>query len=451
MSFGEEIKACKRVMRLVWPLALGMANNALMQFVDRVFLARESQASLEAALPSAMLAFLFIGFFYTVAGYSGTLVAQYYGAKDDRNCARSYRAGQLLVFASLPFLLALIPLGDFVFDWCAHAPEVVAREKVYYGILMLGGIALCGNVVASGYFTGRGRTRFVFFVNLVGNLVNVVLDAILIFGLRLDETQVVPAYGIAGAAWATVASQALQWMVLAVAAERSVGWLKCAFFDAQVRGLVGRTLRFGVPAGFYMIANILSFVVFVFLTGKMEDIAFAASNAAFSVNYLLFAPLEGFAIGAATLVGQHQGAGNSDAAFADSKRALFLGEAYVVVSSALVLIFNRPILALFGGGAEFESLGFIMFIMMASWQFFDGADIVLGGALRGAGDTRFVMVWMLICAFPIWMPILFLVYWLHPTIIALWSTMIFYVIIICTGTLVRWVGGRWRTIKVIPS
>ena len=66
MTWRERIGAYRDVYRLVWPLALGMANNAVMQFVDRVFLSNESTASLEAVLPASMLALLFVGFFQSV-------------------------------------------------------------------------------------------------------------------------------------------------------------------------------------------------------------------------------------------------------------------------------------------------------------------------------------------------------------------------------------------------
>ena len=452
----------REVIRLVWPLALGMANNALMQFTDRVFLAKESTASLEAVLPASILAFLFIGFFQSIAAYSGTFVAQYHGAGDANGCARSCRAGLLLSLASGLVLALFIPLGHLVCDWSGHSPAVLAREKTYYTIVMAGGFFTCAAMAVQSFFTGIGRTRLVFWVNVLGNAVNILLDYLLIFGCGP-----IPASGIAGAAVATIAAQALQFAVLL-----ALAWPHVAPCDrnqdtrdtqepgpktqeSSTRHLLSRILRFGAPAGVYSVLNILSFTVFVFLTGRVGDMAFAVSNAVFTVNYLLYAPIEGFAVGVGTLVGQRQGAGDSGGAAQAARRTLLLAELYISVASLSVLAFYRPILGLFVADAAtfdpaaFQSLGFILFVLMVAWQCFDCADVVLSGALKGAGDTRFVMLWMLFSAFGFWLPLLFLVYWRWPTMPALWSTMIAYVVLICCGTVWRWRRGPWRTIKLI--
>ena len=449
MDIKETPASYWRVLRLVWPLALGMANNALMQFTDRVFLARESTASLEAILPASILAFLFIGFFQSIAAYSGTFVAQYHGAEDADGCAHSGRAGLLLSLGSGLVLLLFIPAGRLVCDWCGHSPDVLSREKVYYTIVMAGGFFSCAAMAVQSFFTGLGRTRLVFWVNVLGNAVNILLDYLLIFGCGP-----IPASGIAGAAAATVAAQAIQFAVLAVlawprlASRRRSSW-------PEARDLLWRILRFGMPAGVYSVLNILSFTAFVFLTGRVGDMAFAVSNAVFTVNYLLYAPVEGFAVGVGTLVGQCQGAGDPDGAAQAARRTLLLAELYITVASLSVLALYRPILGLFVADAAtfdpaaFRSLGFVLFLLMLAWQCFDCADVVLSGALKGAGDTRFVMLWMLFSAFGFWMPLLFLVFWRWPTMPALWSTMIAYVVLICCGTVWRWCRGPWRSIKLI--
>lgn len=439
------------ILKLVWPLALGMINNAVMQFVDRAYLARESMASLEAALPASILAFMVLGFFQSVVAYSGTFIAQYHGAGDESMCRMSYRAGVAIALVSGLLASFTEPFGEMVLARFAPGAEVLARELSYYSIVTLGGVFLFLQMAAASYFTGRGRTRIVFYVNVAGNLVNIAIDPFLIFGWCG-----VPRLGMAGAAYATVFSTLVQWVVLAWFVRRETR--QSAALAARPDGsrflpLVMRILRFGVPSGAYSVLNILSFTIFVFVTGRIGDVAFAVSNACFAVNYLLFAPMEGFALGAATLVGQSQGRGDSAAAHRDAMRTLLLGVGFVALWSLLAVAFHRPILSLFVPDEsvrhEFFTLGRTLFMLMAAWQVFDAADVIISGALKGAGDTKFVLWWMLIVAFGIWLPLVWVVVEVHNTMPALWSTMVAYVVIICIGSLIRWRRGKWRTIAIV--
>ena len=98
---------------------------------------------------------------------------------------------------------------------------------------------------------------------------------------------------------------------------------------------------------------------------------------------------------------------------------------------------------------DFCSLGFELFLLMAAWQVFDAADVIVSGALKGAGDTKFVMWWMVAAAFGFWLPLVWAVAAWHNTMTALWCTMVFYVVVICAGTLARWYRGRWKGIKLV--
>ncbi len=438
------------IAKLVWPLALGMLNNAVMQFVDGVFLSQESMESLEASLPASMLAVLVMGFFQSVVAYSGTFVAQYHGSGDLRGIRTSYRAGLVITLAAGLLAVAVIPLGLLVAPLMSDNAAVVARATSYYSIVSFGAIALCGQMAASSYFTGRGKTRLVFWVNILGNAVNVGLDPVLIFGLLGS-----PRLGMSGAAYATVASMFVQWGVLAWFAERDMRSREDRGASAApgLWPLVGKVLRYGVPSGAYSALNILSFTIFVFVTGRIGDQEFAVSNACFKVNYFLFAPMEGFAICAATLVGQAQGRGDSAAAHRDAMRTLRMGLALVAVLSLLAVVFCRPILSLFASGEAdseaFYSLGFELFLLMAAWQVFDAADVIVSGALKGAGDTKFVMWWMVAAAFGFWLPLVWAVAEWHNTMTALWCTMVVYVVFICAGTAARWWSGKWKRIKLV--
>ena len=434
------MKSYREIVRLVWPLALGMINNAVMQFVDRAYLARESMESLEAVLPASILAWIFMCFFQSVVGYSNVFVAQYHGAGDEDGCRACYRAALLIAAVSGLLMLPLWPFGDWILSLTAPSAPILSRERAYYDIVILGGFAVYGQMAAASYFTGRGQTRIVFWVNLLGNLLNIALDPFLIFGWCGF-----PRLGIAGAAYATVFSTVVQMVVLVTAAQRDRQSLPSSnsiirLFDYS---FISRVLRFGVPAGLYTVFNMLSFTIFVFVTGGVGDLELAVSNACFTVNYLLIAPIEGFAIGASTLVAQALGRDDPSAARANARRTLYLGIGFVSVLSLAVLALNRPLLSLFApedaaASADFRSLGFILFVLMTVWQVFDAADVIISGALKGCGDTKFVMWWMLVVAFLFWLPLVFVVRCFSNTMPTLWSTMVVYVMVLCAGAFVRW-------------
>lgn len=433
-------------MRLIWPLALGMLNNAVLQFVDRAFLSHESMASIEAVLPASMLAWVVVGFFQSVVAYSGTFVAQFHGAGDARGAALSYRAGTLIALASGALAVAVAPLVVKVIPFVSANPDVVSRARTYYTIVSCGAVALCGQMAAASYFTGRGLTRHVFLVNLCGNLLNIALDPLLIFTFGL---------GVAGAAYATVTAMFAQWAALAWCAARQRGAEPppAQVTQLSIFRLIGRILRFGVPSGAYSVLNVLSFTIFVFVTGRVGDVDFAVSNACFSINWLLIAPMEGFAIGASTLVAQAKGRGDCEDAKVALRRTLTLALAVVAALSIGAVVFSRPILSLFAPPdarqTTFYGLGQILIAIMAAWQMFDAADVVISGALRGAGDTKFVMWWMVVMSFGFWLPLVWLVKGVSNTMPALWGTMVVYVVIICIGEIIRWRKGKWKEIKII--
>ena len=470
----------RSILKLVWPLALGMVNNAVMQFADRTYLAHSSLAALEAVLPAGILMWIFAGFFQSVVGYSSVFVGQYHGAGDEAGCRACYRAARWIAVVSGVLMLPLVPVGEWVLAWSTTSAETLALEKTYYDITLLGGFFVYGQMAAASYFTGRGHTRIVFWVNLLGNVLNIALDPLLIFG-----TDRIPAMGIAGAAYATVFSMAVQWVVLEVVARRSVQRDRnvASPLTSQRKGdatflsreanhaaaskgdatflsreksldILFRILRFGVPSGLYTILNMLSFTIFVFVTGGVGKLELAVSNACFTINYLLIAPMEGFALGASTLVAQAIGRGDRDDADRAARRSLILGVGFTIAISALVLVFARPVLGLFAAkagetSAEFYALGGTLLLLMAGWLVFDAADIILSGALKGAGDTRFVMTWLLVIAFALWLPVVFVVRHFHNTMPALWSTMIGYVFILFVGSVLRWRRGTWRRISIV--
>ena len=302
------------------------------------------------------------------------------------------------------------------------------------------------------YFTGLGRTKINMISNFFSCSLNILLNYIFIFGHCG-----LPEMGICGAAYATLISAGaaclLQWIIFANSREvKQRGLKKLLHLDFP---LLKRILRFGSPSGLHLLMEVGSFSLFIMLTGRLGDLSLAASNIAFSINNLAFSPLLGFGVAASTLVAQHKGAGNNDAAGRAGWTAVKMALVYMTIIGSTFIMLPRFYFELFNPkdaaftAAQLLDLGRMMMIIMTSWGLFDAVAIVLGDALKGAGDTRFVMIFLSLSGWGLLIPGAFVLLSLGYGIIALWVWLAVYILFITAGTTWRWCSGRWRNIRVI--
>lgn len=454
------------MLKMAFPLIISMASFTLMQFADRVFLARFSAESIQAALPAGILAFTLSSFFHALAGYAGTFVAQYHGAGSRSGCGRSAAQGLWLALASTPLIWGLIPAGRWMLRLAGHPAPVLAEEIVYYDILMWGGGLQVLVSAFNAFFTGLGDTRTAMKSAVLGNGVNIVLDYALIFGVWGF-----PRMGIAGAAWATVAGAAVSAGYLAVRYFSSTPAREYGTRNVRIDGrLLARLVRFGAPSAFQLILDVGSFTVFVLLTGRMGGMALAASNIALSINNVAFQPLLGLNMAAAILVGQYQGRRDSRTAERAGWSALKIGWIYMTLVGVSFLVLPESYVRLFTGeGTGFDPETLVrttrgLLIMMAAWGLFDTANIILSGVLKGAGDTRFAMIYSVAMGWGLWIPgTLWIAWrlnrlqaspggipdWMYGGIVPIWLWMTAFVLVLAIGFAWRFRSGRWKTIVLI--
>ena len=147
----------RHVLRLVVPMVLSNAAFTVMQFTDRILVARFSSDAIQAALPAGILTFCLMSLFAATAGYAGTFVAQYHGAGDRRATVRSCVAGVWLSVLFLPFFALLLPICSRILALAARDPELFALEDRYAFWMLLGAPLVSLHWVLSGYLTGRNR------------------------------------------------------------------------------------------------------------------------------------------------------------------------------------------------------------------------------------------------------------------------------------------------------
>jgi MATE family multidrug resistance protein len=443
----------REILAVSLPVIAGMAAQTVMMFCDRIFLARHSVWELQAALPAGILAFTLISVFQGTAGYASTFVAQNHGAGNRNGVAVSYSQGVFLALFSAPILLLIGVPGQEVLKLGGHPAHVLALEEVYFRWMIIAGVGATLNAGAASLWSGLGRTTVTMAAGMAGAALNVFLDWILIFG-RFGF----PEMGIEGAGIATAISSFVPGLVLI-----SLSMSGKIAREFPIRSLfrfsatqAWKTIRYGLPSAISVFMDVASFSVFVFLTGRLSPVEFTASNIAFGVNNLAFHPLLGFSIATTILVGRYRGAGDSRMAARVTRRTLVVALLYFSAIALTFLLLPGFYMNLFRSpevDVPFEQLkatGSVLLAILCMWGGFDAVSLMLGGALRGAGDTRFVMLLSTCLGWLFWIPGIFLLYRGPGTgVISLWLFTTLYIALLAVGYFVRYKKGPWRTIVLV--
>jgi len=164
------------------------------------------------------------------------------------------------------------------------------------------------------------------------------------------------------------------------------------------RELFGRLMRYGLPSGIQFFLEIFGFTFFIQMLGRLGDLELAVSSIVLSIETLAFLPMVGFHIGTVTLVGQAMGKGRPDEGAYSTISAFHITLIYMTILACMFIFLPKLLLHLFKSDqyslaqfGEILEMGVILIRFVALFCFFDALNLIFSGALKGAGDTRFIM------------------------------------------------------------
>ncbi len=451
----REPNGYREVLKLALPLILSTGSWSIQQFVDRMFLTWYSPAAIAASLPAGLANWTFVSLFIGTAAYVNTFVAQYFGAKRYYRIGPSVWQGIYLALLTGAIMALVYPFTGHFFSLFQHPPEVAALEVAYFRILLLGAPWVVASSAISGFFTGRGKTMLVMWVNLGITALNILLDYLWIFGkLGFPES------GIRGAGWATVTATitaAILFFLLMIRPEHNRKFNTLRGWQFR-KTLFSRLLRFGLPQGIQFLLELIAFTIFILIVGKIGMIELAASNIAFNVNTLAFLPMEGMSVAVSVLVGQHLGRNRPGEAEYATLSAFHLAFFYFGVLAIGYFFFPGIFLLPFklqADPVEFAPIAHLTAILLrfvAVYCLFDALNMIFSGALKGAGDTRFValvsvgLAWVLLL-----IPSILTVYVLGGGIYLLWTYVTLYIAALGIVFWRRFARGGWKSLRVIET
>jgi len=443
----------REVLVIAIPLILSTATWSVQHFVDRMFLTWYSPEAIAAALPAGMLHFSMVSIFMGTAGYVSTFVAQYFGAGRYERIGPALWQGIYISLIGGLLILCSIPFAEPAFRLVGHSPAVQTNEVVYFKILCLGAGPYIASYALSGFYSGRGRTWPVMWVNVFTTLVNLVLDYALIFG-RWGF----PELGIKGAGIATVIAGffSLGTFLALLAAGNTKRTFHTLKGWRPETDLFVRLVRYGFPSGVQFFLEMTGFTGFILIVGRLGTASLAATNIAFNINTLAFMPMIGCGIAISVLVGQYLGADKPGLAETAAYSGFHMTLAYMIAIGAAYVLVPDVFIAPFahhsdpGSFKEIYRYSLVLLRFVAVYSIFDAMNIIFCSAIKGAGDTRYVMVVTVILSFFVLIiPVYVAVEILGVGLMFSWVLATAYATLLGVVFFLRFLGGKWKAMRVI--
>lgn len=311
---------------------------------------------------------------------SGIIISQYYGAKDYENVSRASHSAMILglicaailtvsgYFLSRPILILMNTPAD-----------VLELSVTYLQIFFIGITATVIYNTGSAILRSVGYSLSPFIYLFIGCILNIVLDFVFVAVLNM---------GVAGAAWATVISQAVSALLVVIQLFLTRSPIRLSLkkfcFDLKI---TKRIILMGFPAGIqtsmYSIGNVLVQTSL----NSFGSVAMAGFVSASKLDNFTYAPVQAFGLAVNTFVGQNVGAKEYERVKSGTYIALFMSLVTAVIMAVPMLIWSKELLSLFGRDEQVLSFGAEMMKFIIPFYTVFSVCEVLSGTLKGAGKT----------------------------------------------------------------
>jgi MATE family multidrug resistance protein len=442
------------VLRVAAPLVISSLSWTIMTFFDRVFLNWVSGEAMDASFTSSVAWFAFLAFPLGICAYANTFVAQYDGAgRQNRIGLVIWQANWLACGLGL-VSLCLIPLAPVLFKFAGYTAHQAADDIHYFQIISLCGPGLLIAEASKTFYSGRGQTWVVMIVDTATAAIELGLNYVWIFGYLGF-----PEMGLAGAAWSTVVGMWLKaavYVLLPLQRKHRQQFGTTAGIQWNV-DLLRRILYFGSPSGLHILLDVTGFTVFIFVLNGLGEVAKQATSLAFSISSLAFMPIYGLHIAASILVGERLGENRDDLAARATFTTLQVSWAYMAVISLLYALAPGVFVSGFFSGASgattdqiaVRDLAATLLLFVAAYNLLDATQMIFVGALKGAGDTQFLLrVSLVLAVLLATFSYLSVEVW-KLDVFGAWTLVVFWCLIAAVAYAVRFWQGKWRHMRVI--
>jgi putative MATE family efflux protein len=442
------------ILRSLLTLAIPIVTSNVLQsaytIIDAFWVGRLGGSAVAAVSISFPVMFLMfaVGGGLSMAG--STLIAQYVGAGNERMVG--HVAGQTILMV----VLASLVLGTIAYFTVPTLLRLMGvAPDVYPGALGFMRVSFVGLVFNFIFFVFQaimralGRPTLPVYIVAGTVLLNFALDPLLIFGWGP-----VPAYGVMGAALATLATQAIAAIIGIVVLRRGMHGVHVHRADLVPDfGYVKRAFFLGFPASIEMSARALAMMMMTFLITSFGTLTLAAYGVGSNVVQVIIIPAMGLSMAVSTLVGQNIGAGNIERAARIGRLGGGLGFASLSVLGLLVFLFPASIVAFFvpGDPAVIAAGAEYLRTVAPAWGFV-GLQFALTGVLRASGNMVVTMMLTLVSQWVLQFPLAYVLS-KHTTLGAqgIWWAFPVANVVIALITIGVYAKGDWKKTRLLDE
>ncbi|MDR1926507.1 MAG: MATE family efflux transporter, partial [Endomicrobium sp.] len=409
-------------------LVISTGAWAFQAFVDKIFLSWYSNEAYAASLPSELLNSSITEIFLGTVAYIDVFISQYNGKKEYKSIGPAVWQSVYIAFFSSLIILIFAFFSKDIFYFIGHSQDILADEIKYFEVLCYGAFPYLASTAMSGFYAGRGETKIILLANIAGIIVNIIFDYFLIFG-----NFGFPKLGIEGAAIESNLGSIIVFILFLflLISKKNHTLYNTRKLSLDVT-LIKRMIKFGFPNGVHMFLDLSIFTFFVLIIGTLGKFALSATNVVMNIYSLTYMPLVGFGMTVSILAGNYLGKNKASIVQVSVKSAtqitclyiLLMVLAFLFIPDILIYPFSK------GSGAliieQIKPTIMVLLRLIAIFAFFESASIVFSSAIKGAGDTSFVMKLLLalfiLAAIPMYLTVALFKMGLYTC----WSILIIY-------------------------
>lgn len=373
------------------PLLLGNLFQQLYNAVDSVIVGQFVSSQALAAVGSSFpLINLLISFFMGLSLGAGVVVSKYFGARDIDNMRKSIHSSIVITFI-IGVIMTFVGIlaCPIILRWM-QTPSDVINDSIVYLQIYFGGIlfTMIYNI-GSGILRAVGDTKRPLYFLIICSIINIILDLLFIIFFKM---------GIAGAAYATVISQAISAILTMLLLINTSNEYKISFKELKLyREQTKEIIRVGIPSGIQNAVVAISNVIVQSNINSFDWVAMAGCSACQKLDGFAIMPVLSFSMAFTTFTGQNIGAKRYDRVKQGAKIGLILSLSTIICISATLLYFDEQLLSIFSDDPEVIKYGLMMMHTLIPMYFLLTITHALNGIIRGAGKTKVPMMVMIVC------------------------------------------------------